>query len=482
MSKPKAVGYAKLGRSLQLDLSKGDMAGNAEATNVLVRLARRNPDVTWYIVGKNNGTTALPENIVNIWPSNVSKAPWLHGELLYRCGFCKTPATSATAWTLDCCERARDIMNLEDWVKAFMMRLDALVMHVGQHGVVHAPIPTVKTKWDENDFATPYAWARNYGHYLIDGFNRFCDARDGGKGKVVWLCADPRNFFKARDIKWPTGATEDEPVLAQYEYSRDGKHERYLDPRSPAELGFKAEQQRDGQVWKVMHHYVHSGLEMAMLPDNWDTWGRPSFEERYSVGVATTAAYIPDRRMRRSAMIQDWVLSQFPQASIWGKWNEKSLADLDEPDRVKVNSPLDFSDLLANYRTTVALPPTGTIANGMRWCTAKPYQVFAARSVCFFLPPTDAQGWIIPNIERVDGSKQVEPGLWSMRDDWTQDELHLARWLRVRNPDDYGKRARAASEDKATWEWLVGVQRKLLERRWNEHRLETMIEERIGLR
>jgi hypothetical protein len=474
------VGYAKLGRSLQLDLSKGDMAGNAEATNVLVRLARRNPSVTWYLVGKNNGVGDLPDNIINLWPPNVSKAPWLHGEQLYRCGFCKTPASSAVAWRLDCCDRARECLNLEDYVKAVMMRLDALVMHVGQHGVVHAPIPTVNKKWDEGDFATPYAWARNYGHYLIEGFNKFCDAQpNGGKGKVVWLCADPRNFFKARDIKWPTGATNDEPVLAQYEYSRDAKHERYLDLRSPAELGFKGEQLRDGQVWKVMHHYVHSGLEMAMLPEDWDTWGAKSWHERDEVGVATTAAYIPDRRMRRSAMIEDWVFSQFPDAHVFGKWNEKSLADV--TGKVVENNPLDFPDLLGSYRTTIALPPTGTIANGMRWCTAKPYQVFAARSVCFMLPPTDAQGWIIPNTEQVDGSKQVEPGLWSMRDDWTQDELHLARWLRVRNAEDYGKRARAA-QDEATWNWLVDTQRNLLERRWNEHRLETMIEERIGLR
>lgn len=476
------VGYAKLGRSLQFDLSRGDTAGNAEAIHVLERLATRNPHVEWYVVGKNNGYESwnAPPNVINLWPIGQSKAVWLHGDGLYRCSFCKQPASSPVQWTLDCCDKAREVLNLEDYVKACIMRLDGLVIHVGQHGVVHAPIPTVNETWDGSDRATPYAWARNYGHYLIDGFNRFCCAHEnGGRGRVVWLTADPRNFFKARDIMWPTGATNDEPVLSQYAYSRDGKHERYLDPRTPEELGFKAVANRGGQVWKVQHHYQYSGLELAMLPDDWRTWGSRDFDEREPLGVATTAAYLPDRRMRRSAIVQDWVFANFPEAKVYGHWSDKSLTDVTG---VVIENELGrFPDLLASWRTTISLPPTGTVGNGMNWCVAKPYQCFAARSVCFFIPPVDAQGWVLPNTRCVDDSRQVASDLWSMRDDWTDDELHLARWLRVTNPGDFARRVEAVSTSRDTWNWITSVQRALLERRWNEHLLEETIERRLGI-
>lgn len=478
------VGYAKLGRSLQLDLSRGDMAGNAEAVNVLVRLARRNPDVDWYIVGKNNGggATPYPSNVYNLWPEGVPKAPWLHADGLYRCSFCKTAVATPTQWALDCCDRAREVVSIEDFVKAQMMRLDALVMHVGQHGVVHAPIPTATTRWQDQDLATPYAWARNYGYYLIDGFNLFCNAHDGGKGRVAWLAADPRNFFKARDIAWPTGATADEPVLAQYAYSRDGKHERFGDTRTPHELGFKAEPIVNGEKWKVLHHYRHSGLDMAMLPDDWRTWGATDFDDRVPVAVATTASYLPDRRMRRSALVQDWVFDNFPDARVYGKWSDKSLADVTPPSTVIVNNPLDFPQLLASSRTTISLPPTGTVNNGMYWAVAKPWQCFAANTACFFIPPVDAQGWVVPNVVQWEGTKRVADGLWSVRDDWTDDELNLARWLRCTTPADYAARVRAVCESRDTYAWIARTQRSLLERRWNEQLLENLIEQRIGIR
>jgi len=475
----KRIGYAKLGRSMQLDLSKGDMAGNAEALNVLIRLAKRNPDIEWYIIGKNNGGSAgLPKNVINPWPDGISRSPWLHANGEYRCAFCKTAVANET-WDLTCCDRSREVTSAEEYVKALIMRMDALVMQVGQHGVVHAPIPFVDKTWSEGIFATPYAWARNYGHYLIDGVNRFCDAQsDGGKGKVVWLTADPRNFFKARDIKWPTGTTEDEPVLAQYQYKRDAKHERYLDPRTPSELGFKAEQQRGGEVWKTDHYYRYSGLELAILPDDWDTWGSTPHDRRNDIVVATTAAYLPDVRMRRSVMVQRWIFDQFPDAPVFGKWSDKSLADV--TGKVIENNPLDFPSLLALGRATISLPATGTITNGMNWVVAKPFQCFAARTACFFVPPVDSQGWVVPNTRQVDGSHRVADGLWSVRDDWTEDELQLARWLRVDQPEQLKRRVEALN-DEGTWLWITNTQRALLQRRWDEHLLETLIEQRLGL-
>lgn len=76
---------------------------------------------------------------------------------------------------------------------------------------------------------------------------------------------------------------------------------------------------------------------------------------------------------------------------------------------------------------------------------------------------------------------QVADDLWSIRDDWTSDDLNLARWLRVATPDEFVVRAKTASEDEGTWTWLVGAQRTLLQRRWDERRVENEIERRLGL-
>lgn len=475
------IGYAKLGRSISLDLSSGDMAGNAEAYNVLMRLAARHSEHEFYIIGKNNGkgTDRLPRNVINLWdvPDGISRSPWVHSNGKYRCAFCKTEV-GVSQWALDCCDRARECEAVEEYIKVMTLRMDALIMHVGQHGILHAPIPPAPNKWSEGIFATPYAWARNYGHYLIDAVNRWCDVRDGGKGKLVWLDPDPRNFMKARDIKWPTGTTEEEPILSQYEFVRDAKHERYLDMRTPQELGFKAELLVDGEVWKVDHHYRYSGLELAILPDDWATWGSRPFADRDPVAVATTAPFLPDVRVRRSVYVQRWIFDNWPDAKVYGKWSDKSLADV--TGTVIENNPLQFPDLLGSSRVTVSLPPSGTLS-GLNWVVAKPYQCYAANTACFFIPPVDSQGWVLPNTRQVDGSHRVADDLWSVRDDWTPDELQLARWMRVDTPEQLKKRADAINADATTWWWVVGTQRALLQRRWDEKLLETLIEQRLGL-
>lgn len=479
------VGYGKLGRVIPFDPGKWKFAGEAEAVNILYRLAERNPDVEWHVIGKSSGVPNGPPNIVTYWDEFTPKSAWgvsttaPSGRM---CNYCKQPAEIITT-QLRCCERSREAADREDQLVRSAVSLDAMVIHLGQHGTSHNFIPKVGKTWDDPDVASvvrPYVWAFNYGGYLVRALNAFCDAHDGGTGRMVWLCADPRNYMNGRDIKWPTGTEREEPVLAQYNTVLNGVHERWRDQRSPTELGYFAKV--EGGLWRVQHHYRHSGLDMAMLPDDWEDWPSDPFIERDPVGIISTSAYLPRREHRRSAAIADWVLSSFPDAPVHGKWDDRSLADLPEEARDRVKPAVNFEGRLASFRCTAIFPPTPQGLDGMKWCTAKPWQAMAARAVAFMIPPVDAQGWVIPVTAPQDGLIKVGDGLWSCRDDWTGEELHLARWLRPKTPEALAQFIRSAGHDESVWEWLVNTQLGLLRRRWAAAELETSIERRLKLR
>ena len=115
---------------------------------------------------------------------------------------------------------------------------------------------------------------------------------------MVYICVDPRNYHKARDIKWPNGTDR---ILAQYSYSREQRQERFRDPRGPEEFDYVTNvvrTERNDEIWIVKHKYVQSGAELMILPDNWETWGPMPFEERLPIGMTTTSYYVPDPNIR----------------------------------------------------------------------------------------------------------------------------------------------------------------------------------------
>lgn len=480
------IGYGKLGRVLQFDSTKHKFAGEAEAVNVLYRLAARNPHVEWHIIGKSSGVpNSRYANIHTYWhDEDGAKAFW--GAKTgggYECTHCKTMAPGLSSMFLDCCDTARRIGKREQVIADVAGTLDGMVIHLGQHGTSHNFIPKVGCTWNDppdTSRARAYVWAINYGGYLIRALNRFTEMQSGdGRGNMVWLCPDPRNYLNARDVRSPAGLEQHEPVLAQYDVVLNGVHERYQNPLAPDVYGYEG--MLDNGLWRVKHHYRHSGLDMAMLPDDWDVWPQTPFTERYDIGVLSTAAYMPRRDFRRSAMIADWVLTAFPDAPVWGKWDERSRADLPDGANLTVNDPDDFPELLGKLKTTVILPPTPVSMNGPKWCTAKPWQAFAAGAIALMVPPVDAQGWVIPATHPGDGTREIAPGLHSVRDDWSSDDLTLAEWLRPENPEHAEQIVKKISESSGTWEWLALAQRRLLRRRWDLHELESEIEMRLRI-
>lgn len=469
------IGYAKIGRSLKMNPDTHGFQGDAEAPNLLRRLALRNPDVTWVIVGRNDGGTMGLPNVENPWDAEYSGGTYhnLSADKVAPAGWesFEYQKGEGSGWAVNPEGLARDKR-----IAALIGQLDGAIIHLGQHGCSHIPIPPASTTWAQiragkDHLTQPQLWSRNFGTFIDEGLNALGDRTDG-KAPIVWLCADPRNYLKTRSIKWPTGLDE---VLAQYSFKRKSKHERFEDPRSPASLGYRfCSTERGGEVWVASNRYVHADLELMILPDDWEALGQVPFYERKGIGIATTS-FAVGKETRRSQLVRDWMLKAFPEAEVWGKWDPSSLEDV-PPDTVKLNDPADFFNLLGSWRVTLALP---TMEPG--WTAAKPYQCFASNVACFMAGSLDDHGWVLPTRRWSDNTQPVAPGLYSARNDWTPEELELAALLRVKESSEFVERARALIASSERWEWVVKTQRALLARRWEARGLEKKIESRLGL-
>lgn len=430
--------------------------GDAEAPQLLERLARRNPNVTWVLVGRNRGSVDIP-NVENPW-TNAPQRP--------------SPGTGKFV----------PIDDFETHIAHMISELDGCVVHMGQHGTSHISLPMVPNTWQEaranpKYFTTPLLWAQAYGRYLTRGLNLMGD-RTNGQAPVSWLCTDPRNYMKARDVKWPTGLND---ILAQYQYSRTQKHDRFEDPRLPSEFGIDwCTTERNNELWSAVHSYRYADLELMILPDHWENLSYTHFNDRKPIGIASTSfANGVGKEPRRSELIRDIILTSFPDAEVYGKWDARSLEDVPS-NTVRQNKPHEFFDILNRWRVSIALP-----ALGSSWTVAKPYQLFASRVACFMYGRLDDQGWVLPSRRRGPFTKLInhsgQHNLYSIRDDWTADEIALAQWLRVETADEYRARAHAASTDRITWEWITNTQLNLLRRRRNENYLECEIERQLGI-
>lgn len=451
------IGYGKFGRRISIDVDKGGFQGTAGVARTFWRLVRDHPEHTFVLIGKVRDVPAvLPPNVENPWPSMDDL---------------KTKGPEARAFE-------RDV------IVPLFRGLDAVVAHIGENGTAQSPIPNIDSTWaqakaDPSLLTKQLIFQQSYGTYFVEGLNALGDRTDG-KAPVIWLCEDPRITLKARDVKWPTGCND---MLAQYYFERSQLQDRYEDPRTPQELGFPfaAVDTKQPERWRVRHLYRHGGLEFMGLDDAWQQWGGRAYEDRQPAGIATTAYTSTGREQDyRAALVRDYLLKAYPHAEVQGKWDEGSLA-LVPPGTVKVPATTSFGEDLARWRSTLVLPVAGSY-----WSTAKTWQVFAAWTVGFHVSRVDGQGWLIPNVVQLPGTQAVgtvnKRPLYSVRTDWTQDDLFLADFLRVRSPTDYAEKADRVARSWDTYEWVTKGQLDLLRRRWATDRVELEIARKLNLK
>lgn len=412
------IGYCKLGRSMPLAPGAfGEVGGDNEPPILLNKLARQMPDHEFVIIGRNDGSVpqevGLPDNVTNPWTEWRPEA---------------AAGTKAAKGDIVKVIQMLDEITLASWVD-----LDAVIVWAGQHGTSNSPIPVV----GGGSYTNPQISFVNYASYIVRGISVWRDQAPHER-KEVWLCPDPRNYLKCRDLKWPPAE-----ILCQHTWSKDEKHYRYSDPTDPSFFGASWD---EPDVWKAHHEYVYSGLELVGIPSStplYDLEGRKRFGILINENRATVT-------IKRVDVMKDWVMPLGPDW-IAGKWSEPGQRKLGVQIR-----PIPWHTVfptLATVKSTFTTP-----ASGSAWATTKPWEAFAVGTVCFFHPRYDTQNHILGR----DGFED------------------LKSWLRVDTPEALRKRVDAVDSSPETYAWLVGEQRRLFNTAMAEQQCVNTIMGRVG--
>ena len=445
------IGYCKLGRSMPLSQAKwGVVGGDDEPPLLLKTLAQSMPEHEFVLVGRNSGedpsSLGFPPNVTNGWAA-------IRDDI--KRDFDRMDAPSDLSY--DAVQHILDVFNLH-MIPQFQS-LDGLIVWTGQHGTSNSPIPKLGNTWD-GELTTPQKAFVLYASCIIRGINAWRDV-DPINHDEIWLCPDPRNYVKCRDLKWPIR----KPVLAQFDFTRADKHERYGDPRTPAEVNCDA-RVLDAHRWYAPQRYEYSQLEICgVLPEHVPAWFGDNYHERDRFGIFINEARAYVARNRLDAL-RDYVLPLKPDF-VHGKWSDTSLKTLRELGYDVQPAPSDvYYDKLRSVKSTFTTPSSGS-----GWATTKPWQAFATGTVCFFHPAYDTQGHIIPTLDQLrDNPDAYDP-----------DVVSLARWLRVRNPRQLEQRVEAVAENEPTWRWLARAQRDLYNQACGNPLIVQKIKERLGV-
>lgn len=445
------IGYAKIGRSYNLDIRKaGSVGGDADVLNTLRRLALKHPEHEFVLIGKNSGENpqemGFPANITNPWTK-------------WKENFTSVP---------DPVKADQFIEGMRELTGDAHLNLDAMIVWAGQHGSANSRIPMIGSDWDEppgtefkagkspedlgtnehNDLitggtaralATPQFSFVHYVSWLLDFISRWREAGPGPtRREEIWLCPDPRNYLKCREMRWPLKY----PILAQYDFLRYHKSERY--GRFPDSLKeIEPNGYRENSLWVSNLPYCYSGLELTAVsgPDDVPFDPRPG-QHRFGMVVNENLTGVADSRLQ---ILQDWVFPNFTDASIRGHWTEKSQIAIG-----KAIDPVPYNEVMGvmkSFATTLTTP-----ASGSGWATAKPWEAFALGSVCFFHPRYDDQFHILP-------SKDGSVGRYQDSRSRT-----LADFLRVRDAAELVDKVQRLHDQPELYHTIVTEQRRHYEK------------------
>jgi len=432
---------------MPLTLEKcGNLGGDVEMVAVVKEMALRHPDNAYILIGRNSGENpqdvGLPENVHNPWSRDYPYAggPW------------KSQLDAAIAadgdikgQTLTPTRQLRLAKIFDDITFRTFGSLDAMVMWVGQHGTSNTPIPKVS---DPSELTKPQDWCAWYSGFMLRGINHWRDA-DPYNREEICLNADARNRHKMRDMKWPLR----HPILAQYRDVKPLKHCRYGD-KTPISVNDWDHWAVDiGQnTWQSNVHDTYARLEINglrpgtpfgdLISYNNDFHARADFgmfiNEARAIGIRP--------ELQRKNILTQWVLP-LQRHFLHGTWSKESGFS----DRITPAPWSEYYPKLHSVRCTFTTPSSGS-----GWATAKPWEAFAAGTVCFFHPEYDTQNNILRDAPEA-----------------------LQFWLRVRSPDELRVRIDLLRENPEKWYELITMQRAHFDKALEELTYMKMIEERI---
>lgn len=328
------IAYAKLGRSIPLTKADASsVGGDIEVVHLMNRLVQEGHEV--HLVGRNRANEKV-EGVIN---------HWAQGGVFHGC--------PDAGREVDCPKYLKFRDFIHEGTKK-LPKFDAWVVWLGQHGSSLHPVPAVQDRM-KGEYTSPLISLVAYGYPIVHMLNHL-------EERAIWLCPDPRNMIKFRDLWQP--AQRD--ILAQYNAIKDNT---FFDEQSETLL--------DGCT-----RYNYSAIEMLALelPNSMRTGNRELFGVLVNEGPDTG-------KMPRKKLVHNW-LSPLPfKWDMYGHWSVNGqLCIKRDVQPISVNNVNDF---LSRYYATITFP-----ASSSGWATAKPWECFAAGCLCFKHPAYDDQGHI----------------------------------------------------------------------------------------
>ena len=445
------IGYCKLGRSWNLDPGNWSaVGGDVDVWRTLDLLARRHPDCEFVLIGRNSGEdpqeVGLPPNVTQFWTKER------RDELRTRVK--EANQREHNIDRLDDIVTGLDEMTMDTW-----RSLDQVIVWAGQHGTSNSRILVTK---DNDTYTNPQDSFVLYGSYIVRGITVWREP-DPVNREEIWLCPDPRNYVKCRDLRWPLR----HPVISQYEQTRDQKFDRYVHGE-PEHEAFPLKRIENEHIWVARTTYTYDRLEMTAVPAPdeipWSLQNEITASHPFGMVINENRKNVSNDRL---SIMQEWVMPYFPDAPVFGKWTADSLEKLGRDD-ISVIANEKIFETMGDWRCTFTTP-----ASGSMWATAKPWEAFLAGTICFFHPKYDAQGHIIPTSEQLNTWERVSE----------MDELifQLGQWLRVDTPEELATRVRHLAENDDAYRWLRDAQRRYAEHAYSQMTPIRTIEDRLGL-
>lgn len=340
------IAYGKVGRSIPLSLtSASNVGGDIEVVRLLEILLERGHEV--HLVGRNRGDLQH-SHLVNHWSPGG-----LFGNV--------PDAARAMGPTFDVYnsfiqENARQLPKFDAWI-----------IWLGQHGSSLHPVPAVQAG-KIGTYTNPMISDVNYAYPIIAILNVLNITPD-------WLCPDPRNMIKFRDLWNP----HQRVIHAQY---NTRKNNTFWDERLMAPVnGF----QQVGKLHEGETVYAYSGIELLAAPLTSETYVPRAVPDQ-PFGLLVNEGYNNIGSKGRLHVIKEWC-RDLGKYDIVGTWSESSQAVLG-----RTITPCSLSDVtvtLQRWQSTMTFPATGS-----GWATAKPWECFKAGTICFKHPGYDTQNHI----------------------------------------------------------------------------------------
>jgi hypothetical protein len=346
------IGYGKICRSIPLTHAEAsNVGGDSEVVTLLEEFVKRGHEVHIISRTQSKAERPIPGVFNHFAPRGIFGDPPMPK---WSDPGSRTKGPAFDAYT--------DYYTRQS---SLLPEFDAIFMWLGDHGTSNHPMPGI-VKATLGKYTTTRQQDAIYGWPPMAILNALGDARGV---RPHWLCPDPRNMIKFRDL-WHA---DQRPILAQFNTSKESSfyHER------------------DDKIRKANLRYSYSGIELLALQRNKAVSCGPSVGHSALFGLLVNEGYnnLPDGKGRKD-LVRRWCP---PDTPIVGTWSESSV-ELLAGHGYTVSPPVALNDValqLSQWKATMTFPATNS-----GWATAKPWECFAAGTVCFRHPDYDTQGHI----------------------------------------------------------------------------------------